>query len=103
MDDLNLSRVHFRMPVSGVGLLEDVANKRYVSGAALARQMVMAWYDEPFSLKVFNERPKTQATVQLPEHVVAEIATLCEERGITRSALLRNVIMTSLTNEEKGD
>lgn len=100
MDDLKLERVHFRLPAGGIALLEKVAFDQHISSAALKRQFIMEWYDYPFELDVYDERPKLQATVQLPEKVVEDIMELCEDRGITRSALLRNIVMSSLLQEE---
>ena len=100
MHDIKLERVHFRLPADGISLLEEMASEEHMTDASLKRKFIMEWYDSPFELDVHDDRPKLQATVQLPEKVVADIKELCEDRGITRSALLRNIVMTSLMQEE---
>lgn len=102
MEDVKLERVHFRLPADGFELLEDEAVLTHMTEAALLRKIVMDWHSDPFVLDLHNGRPKSQATVQLPEQVVADIFEMCEERDITRSALLRNIVMTTLS-EEEGD
>lgn len=101
MNEVKLERVHFRLPADGLALLEQMAQSTYMTEAALSRKIVMEWYEKPYEVDLFNGRPKLQATVQLPDSIAEDIKVLCEERGVTRSALLRNIIMTTLTSEEK--
>lgn len=102
MEEVKLERVHFRLPADGIALLTDMADSLHMTDASLKRKYIMDWYHSPFEVDVYDERPKLQATVQLPDDVIANIKELCEDRGITRSALLRNIVMTSLM-QEKGD
>lgn len=97
MEDVKLERVHFRLPAEGIELLSQVAHNTHMTDASLSRKLVMEWYDAPYEVDLFNGRPKLQATVQLPEKVVHDIRELCDDRGVKRSALLRNIIMTALT------
>lgn len=101
MNDVKLERVHFRLPAEGLALLEETAQSTYVTEASLSRKIIMEWYESPHAVDLFNGRPKLQATVQLPVSVANDIKELCEKRGVTRSALLRNIIMTSLTQEQE--
>lgn len=100
MEDVKLERVHFRLPADGFDLLKEEASIMHMTDAALLRKIVMDWVSNPFTLDIHNSRPKLQATVQLPEQVAVDIFEMCEERDITRSALLRNIIMTTLSEEE---
>lgn len=96
MKDMNLKRVHFRIPESGVSLVEKEANAQYITEAALLRKLVIEWYNNRYFVTMYDDSPKVQMTVQLPEDVADGIWEFCEERGLTRSALIRNIIMTTL-------
>jgi len=100
LEDTTFKRVHFRIPATGLELLKEEAQSLFLTEAALTRQLVLEWYKKPYDLNVFNERPKQQATVQLPVEVVEKIHEICDNRGIKRSALLRNIIMTALTEKD---
>jgi len=96
MSHMNLKRVHFRIPESRLDLITEEAKAQYITEEALLRKLVIEWYNNRYFVTRYDESPKVQMTVQLPENVADGIWEFCEERDLTRSALIRNIIMTTL-------
>lgn len=103
LSNVELERVHFRIPSEGLQLLTEKAQSVHLTEAALRRQLILDWHRDPRELSIFNGRPKLQTTVQLPVDVVEELKELCDKRDITLSLLFRNIVMSALTDDpEKG-
>ncbi len=102
-EEEKVTRMHFRIPVDGLAKLKVLCEDTNINLSALLRKMVLDWHEEPKILIENDDKPKTRIIIQLPETVANEIHAMCDERGITRSALLRNIVMTDLVEIEKGE